>query len=62
MKKIIIPAIIAKDQKELVKRINKVKKYSKIIQIDIMGEGFVKNNSFDFDYNNMTNTNWEKLD
>ena len=50
MKKTIIPSIIAKNQKEFISRINKVKKNSKLIQIDVMDGKFVKNKSLMFDF------------
>lgn len=50
MKYQIIPTIIAKDQKELDLQYNKIEKYIKIIQIDVMDGKFVKNKS-----------NWFKL-
>jgi len=49
-KKIIIPAIIAETQQQLLERINKVKDYSVIIQLDIMDGVFVPNRSIDFDF------------
>jgi ribulose-phosphate 3-epimerase len=50
LKKQIIPAIIAKSQQELEDKINKVKDYVEIIQLDIMDGKFVPNNSIDFDF------------
>ena len=50
LKKKIIPAIIAKSQQELEDKINKVKNYAEIIQLDIMDGKFVPNNSIDFDF------------
>ena len=50
LKKKIIPAIIAKSQQELEDKINKVKEYVEIIQLDIMDGKFVPNNSIDFDF------------
>jgi len=50
MKKQIIPAIIAKKQEELENRINKVKDYFNLIQLDFMDGKFVPNNSIDFDF------------
>lgn len=50
MKKIIIPSMIAKNQKELEKRIKKVKNYTKWLQLDIMDGKFVKTNSINFDF------------
>ena len=50
MKNIIIPSVIAKSQAELDERTGKVKKYSSLIQLDIMDGEFVPNRSFDFDF------------
>lgn len=50
MKKRIIPAIIARNQEELIKRIKKVKKNSKYIQLDFMDGKFVPNKSLDFKF------------
>jgi ribulose-phosphate 3-epimerase len=50
MKKKIIPAIIAKSQKEFEENINKVKDFVEIIQLDIMDGKFVPNNSIDFNF------------
>lgn len=50
MKKIIIPAIIAKNQNELEDKIEKVKDRFEIIQLDIMDGKFVPNNSIDFNF------------
>ena len=50
LKKKIIPAIIAKSQQELEDKINKVKEYVEIIQLDIMDGKFVPNNSIYFDF------------
>ncbi len=49
MKTQFIPSIIAKNQKELDQRLNKVK-FSKIIQLDVMNGKFVKNKSLQFDF------------
>lgn len=46
----IIPAIIAKSQKEFEEKINKVKDFVDIIQLDIMDAEFVPNSSIDFDF------------
>lgn len=46
----IIPAIIAKSQKEFEEKINKVKDFVEIIQLDFMDAKFVQNNSIDFDF------------
>lgn len=50
MKKLIIPSIIAKSQKELNKRVNNVKRHVSLIQLDIMDGKFVKNNSLNFNF------------
>lgn len=50
MKNLIIPSIIAKSQAELEKRVDKVKKHVKLIQLDVMDNEFVPNRSFDFDF------------
>jgi len=50
MKKVIIPAIIAKSPQELDARINKVKDYTDLLQLDIMDGKFVPNRSLDFDF------------
>ena len=50
LKKKIIPAIIAKSQQELEDKINKVKEYVEIVQLDVMDGEFVPNNSIDFDF------------
>ncbi len=49
MKKI-IPSVIAKSQKELDERINKVKNSSRTFHLDIMDGKFVKNRSLMFDF------------
>jgi len=50
MKKQIIPALIAKNQKELNKRFGKVKSLSNVFHLDIMDGKFVKNKSLMFDF------------
>ena len=50
MKKMIIPAIIAKSQEELKININKVKDHIELIQLDFMDGNFVPNQSIDFDF------------
>lgn len=50
MKKMIIPAIIAKSQDEFEKNINKVKDFVELIQLDFMDGKFVPNSSIDFDF------------
>ncbi|MCJ7572530.1 MAG: ribulose-phosphate 3-epimerase [Candidatus Thermoplasmatota archaeon] len=46
----IIPAIIAKSQKEFEEKINKVKDFVDIIQLDFMDGKFVPNSSINFDF------------
>ena len=46
----IIPSIIAKNQEDMVERINKVKDHVNIIQLDVMDGIFVPNRSIDFDF------------
>jgi ribulose-phosphate 3-epimerase len=46
----IIPAVISTSQQELTEKINKVKHFVDIIQIDVMDGKFVANNSNDFDF------------
>ena len=48
--KMIIPAIIAKDQKELDENLKKVNDFLDLVQLDIMDGKFVLNNSLDFDF------------
>ncbi len=50
MRQKIIPSIIAKNQKELDRRISKVEKHFSLLQLDVMDGKFVKNTSFDFDF------------
>jgi ribulose-phosphate 3-epimerase len=50
MNKYVIPAIIAKNQDELNSRIDLVKNYVKIIQLDFMDGIFVPNRSIDFNF------------
>jgi len=49
-RKIIIPAIIARTQKELDEHLSKVEGFSELVQLDIMDGIFVPNNSLDFDF------------
>lgn len=49
-RKIIIPALIAKTQKELNETLSKVKDFSELAQLDIMDRKFVPNSSLDFDF------------
>jgi ribulose-phosphate 3-epimerase len=46
----IIPSIIAKSQKELEEKINKVKGYASVLQLDVMDGRFVKHKSVWFDF------------
>jgi len=50
MKKIIIPAVIAKTQKELDDIFSRIKDSARLLQLDIMDGKFVPNNSLDFDF------------
>lgn len=60
IKKRIIPAIIAKSQKEFEEKINRVKDFVKIIQLDFMDGVFVENKSIDFDFKiPLTNCSFE---
>jgi ribulose-phosphate 3-epimerase len=45
----IIPAIIARTQKELDEKLTKVEGFAELVQLDIMDGIFVPNNSLDFD-------------
>ncbi len=49
-RKRIIPAIIARTQKELDEHLRNVKGYSELVQLDIMDGTFVSNNSLYFDF------------
>ena len=49
MKKV-VPSLIANTQKELEKRFDKVKNYSKVFHLDIMDGKLVKNKSLFFDF------------
>ncbi len=51
LQKIIIPAIISKTQAELDVAINKVQNFVNLLQLDIMDNSFVPNNSNDFELN-----------
>jgi len=55
-KNIIIPAIIAKTQKELDDSLSKVEEYSELVQLDILDGTFVPNRSLDFDFD-VSNSN-----
>ena len=50
MRKIIIPAVIAKTQKELDDIFFRVKDSARLLQLDVMDGKFVPNNSLDFDF------------
>jgi ribulose-phosphate 3-epimerase len=50
MDKKIIPAIIAKDQKELNEKLSRVIDYVDVIQLDVMDNKFVPNTSLFFDF------------
>ena len=50
MEKLVIPAIIAKSQEELEQRVNLVKDYSTVLQLDIMDGLFVPNHSLNFEF------------
>jgi ribulose-phosphate 3-epimerase len=50
MKKIIIPAVIAKTQKELDDIFSRIKDSARLLQLDIMDGKFVSNNSLDFNF------------
>ncbi len=50
MKKVIIPAIIAKTQKELEDILSRIKDSARRLQLDIMDNKFVPNTSLDFDF------------
>jgi ribulose-phosphate 3-epimerase len=49
-RKMIIPAIIARTQKELDEHLSNVEGYSELVQLDIMDGTFVPNNSLYFDF------------
>ena len=50
MKKTIIPSIIARSQKELDEKLNRVKNTSRLFHLDVMDGKFVKNRSLMFDF------------
>ncbi len=50
MKYQIIPSIIARSQKELEERIDKVKRYANLIQLDVMDGELVPHTSFEFNF------------
>jgi ribulose-phosphate 3-epimerase len=49
-RKMIIPSIIARTQKELDEHLSKIEGYSELVQLDIMDGTFVPNNSLYFDF------------
>ncbi len=50
MKKIVVPAVIAKNQEELETILEKIKSHASLVQLDIMDGKFVPNHSLDFDF------------
>jgi len=50
VRKVIIPAIIAKSQKDLDSILNKISEHASLLQLDIMDGRFVPNSSLDFDF------------
>jgi ribulose-phosphate 3-epimerase len=50
MKKIIVPAVIAKNQEELEGILDKISGHANLVQLDIMDGEFVSNHSLDFDF------------
>lgn len=50
MKKVIIPALIAKTQEELDDILSRIKDFASLLQLDIMDNKFVPNSSLDFDF------------
>jgi ribulose-phosphate 3-epimerase len=50
MKKIVVPAVIAKNQEELEGILEKISGHASLIQLDIMDGKFVPNHSLDFDF------------
>jgi ribulose-phosphate 3-epimerase len=50
MKKIIVPAVIAKDQDELDGILEKISIHADLVQLDVMDGKFVPNHSLDFDF------------
>jgi ribulose-phosphate 3-epimerase len=50
MRKIVIPAVIAKTQKELDDIFRRIKDSARLLQLDVMDGNFVPNNSLDFDF------------
>ena len=50
MKKIVVPAVIAKTQEELDDVLEKISNHADLVQLDIMDGNFVPNRSLDFDF------------
>jgi len=50
MKKIIVPAVIAKNQAELDAIFHKISNHAKLVQLDVMDGKFVPNHSLNFDF------------
>lgn len=50
MKKVIIPALIAKTQEELDDILSRIKDFASLLQLDIMDNRFVPNNSINFNF------------
>jgi len=50
MRKRIIPSIISENKEDLIKKINRIKNYSSLLQLDIMDGKFVKNESLNFNF------------
>ena len=50
MKSLIVPSVIAKSQEELDEIVGKVKNHFSVMQLDFMDGEFVKNKTFDFDF------------
>ena len=59
MKYTLIPSVIAKNQAELDKRLEKISSLSKVIQLDVMDGDFVKAHSLDFDFITPTGKSYE---
>jgi ribulose-phosphate 3-epimerase len=50
MKKIVVPAVIAKSQEELDSIFDKISGHANLVQLDVMDGKFVPNHSLDFDF------------
>jgi ribulose-phosphate 3-epimerase len=50
MKKIVVPAVIAKNQEELEGIFEKISSHADLVQLDVMDGRFVPNHSLDFDF------------